>query len=145
MRMTKSSKLAVIAVFFSLQQIPVEAVSTGPISSGTSSLSSPVVLELIRIERGGTINSIDLKQKTMRVDGDSWSISGASLKNISKPSLLDTPADLSELKPGMLIRFVTVKKNASNPDQVLEISVTHSPLPQSRNSLTIQAKPTSKP
>jgi hypothetical protein len=109
------------------------------------------VLELIRIERGGTINSIDLKQKTMRVDGDSWSISGASLKtiaplkNTSKPGLLDTPADLSELKPGMLIRFVTVKKNASNPDQVLEIFVTHSPLLQSRNSLTIQAKPTSKP
>jgi hypothetical protein len=142
MRMTKSSKLAVIAVFFSLQQIPVEAVSTGPISSG---ISLPAAPEFIRIERGGTINSIDLKQKTMRVDGVSWSISGASLKKISKPGLLDTPADLSELKPGMLIRFVTVKKNASNPDQVLEIFVTHSPLLQSRNSLTIQAKPTSKP
>lgn len=124
--MTKISLLAVISVFNWIQ-LPAHAVTTGPSSSQAS---SPSALAVIKIERGGTINSIDLKKKLILVDGVSWSLAGASVKGIasasngSKTSQFESTLGLSDLKPGMPIRFVTVKKNTSNQDQILEIIVT---------------------
>ncbi len=74
------------------------------------------------VERGGTINVVNLTEKTMVVDGVSYAFSAMPVK--IRDSLGKTQDKSFVLKAGMQIRFSTSKENWSARDQVREIWVT---------------------
>ena len=74
------------------------------------------------VERGGTINIVNLNKKTIVVDGVTYplpsapgTMHSASGKALSKGFVL---------KAGMQIRFTTSKKNGAASDEIREIWVT---------------------
>ena len=74
------------------------------------------------VERGGTINAVNLGKKTMMVDGVSYPMSA-----IPVPIYDDSGKPLGKefvLAAGMQIRFSTSKKNWAIRDEVREIWVT---------------------
>lgn len=81
------------------------------------------------VERGGTVNAIDLKKKTIVVDGVSYAFVATNVK-IHSPSG-KTQEKAVKLKTGMQIRFSSSRDPFSGQDQVREIWVTsvggHSP------------------
>lgn len=121
------------AVVFSICQtsfIPAYAVTVIPLASKMAvSAATP---ENVQTDRGGTINRINWKNKTMLVDGVMWTLSPNVIKlteAVTKKSqrVSDAmPTSLSMLKPGMQIRFVTTRKktaSASSADQILALTV----------------------
>ena len=86
---------------------------------------------LATIERGGTVNAVDWRMKTIVVDNVSYPLSHT-------PVVVHAPANQRpvkpfELKPGMQIRFSSSKQNFSAQDQVNEIWVTDARLPTATN------------
>ena len=97
---------------------PVLAVQPG----GQIAPSPSTVNTTGNIERGGTVNAIDLQKKTIVVDGVSYPISAGSVKIHTLSN--KTSERISELKAGMQIRFSSSKDNWSRQEQVREIWVT---------------------
>lgn len=84
---------------------------------------SPASADSMRlVERGGTVNAIDLAKKTMVVDGVNYAIAATPAKIHALSSKPLEPA--FELKAGMQIRFSTFKDPASGLIQAREIWVT---------------------
>jgi len=84
---------------------------------------SPSNVETIgTIERGGTINTIDVEKKTMVVDGVRYAFSAAPVRIYSATGKLQEKTFV--LKAGMQIRFSTLKGKGLAPDQIREIWVT---------------------
>jgi hypothetical protein len=74
------------------------------------------------IERGGTVNAVDMKKRIIIVDGINFPLTQATLKiHIPTGALADKDF---QLKPGMQIRFNTSGHNYSSQMQVYEIWVT---------------------
>ena len=85
---------------------------------GAPASASPVAPPAV-IERGGTVEMADLKQRTLMVDGQTYALSAGALI-IHGPS--GAPSNKpQELKRGMKIRFNTSKANYSAQEQVIEI------------------------
>ena len=146
--MLKLSQIAAVAGVFSAvllaTSMPARAVIAGPLSrEKTLSIAPPAS----QVERGGPINSLDLNQKIIRIDGVVWPLSSASLPvteaartNPSRTARESSaerqnPAGIASLKalaPGMQIRFITLKKSPSSTEQVMQIEVVHAPLLRSK-------------
>lgn len=75
------------------------------------------------IERGGTVNAVDLKNKKIVVDGTTYALR-AELVKIHPPTNIQD-AKTFQLEPGMKIRFNTSKNNFSAAMQVNEIWVSN--------------------
>lgn len=74
------------------------------------------------VERGGTVDAVDLKKDTIVVDGVSYAFS-ATLVKIHSPSTR-TGEKAFALKAGMQIRFSSSRDAFSGQEQVREIWVT---------------------
>ena len=73
------------------------------------------------VERGGTVTAIDLRKKTLTVDGVKYGLPSKSV-----PFHLEASKGIestSELQTGMMIRFNTSRSSASPSDQIEEIWV----------------------
>jgi hypothetical protein len=71
---------------------------------------------------------VDPAKTTITVDGVTYTAASVAIHPLSGA----TSSRLSELKPGMLIRFSTVQPYASSPVQVREVWVTSVPRGKSR-------------
>lgn len=71
------------------------------------------------VERGGTVDAVNIKKNTIVVDGHSYSLAAAPLVVHSTPGKGNQ--GLEWIRPGMKIRFNTTKNNYSGQDQVVEI------------------------
>lgn len=102
-------------LLFAGASFAVQVVGTVPADRQTLEASSVV-------ERGGTIGAIDLKNKTIVVDGVSYPLSakGVTIHPISRS--VDRKA--ASLQIGMQIRFTTSRLNFANRDQIAEIWIT---------------------
>lgn len=76
------------------------------------------------IERGGTVNAVDWRNRNLTVDNVSFAISASPV--VVHGLAGKRNAQVADLKPGMQIRFNTSKQNFSATDQVIEIWVTAS-------------------
>lgn len=74
------------------------------------------------VERGGTVNALDPGKQTIVIDGAPYAFSAGSLR--IHTALNRVSGSLSELKPGMQIRFSSTADASSNPPQVREVWVT---------------------
>jgi hypothetical protein len=74
------------------------------------------------VERGGTVDAVDLKKPAIVVDGVSYAIPPGSVRIHTTSNQVST--SLSQLKPGMQIRFSSSKDYSSQGSQVREIWVT---------------------
>lgn len=74
------------------------------------------------VERGGTIDAVDLAKKTMVVDKVKYALTAMPVK-VHAPAGTDDKKAFP-LKAGMQIRFNTSKANYSAQEQVQEIWVT---------------------
>jgi len=74
------------------------------------------------VERGGTINIVNLTNKTILIDGVSYPLpsTAVTVHDASGKAL----AKSFVLKAGMQIRFSTSKKNAAAKDEIREIWLT---------------------
>jgi hypothetical protein len=86
----------------------------------TSSAKNNSALDVI--ERGGTIDSMDAKKHTLTVDGAPYLIPVGSVRIHTR--LSKVTGSLLELRPGMQIRFSSIKDQASGNIQMREIWVT---------------------
>lgn len=75
-----------------------------------------------RIGRGGTVNAVDWRMKTIVVNGVNYPLAQTPVPVHAPPG--QRGAENFELKPGMQIRFDSSKYNFSGQDQVVEIWVT---------------------
>lgn len=105
------------ALFAAIPQLAIAVQPKGQITPGPTSVDTTGT-----VERGGTINIVNLTKKTIVVDGVSYPLSttpvtiySASGKALSKSFVL---------KAGMQIRFNTSKKNGAASDEIREIWVT---------------------
>ena len=89
---------------------------------GQSAPSAANVSSTGIVERGGTINSVDLARKTIVVDGVRYPLTAMPVKVHAPAGTGDEKA--FPLKAGMQIRFNTSKANYSAQEQVQEIWVT---------------------
>lgn len=93
------------------------------VQPGGQSAPSPSSVDTTgSIERGGTVNAIDLQKKTMVVDGVSYPFSAAPVKIHFLSNKISEK--ISKLQTGMQIRFSSSKDNWSRQEQVREIWVT---------------------
>lgn len=111
-RLVVSSTLLLAIAQPSLAVQPRGQITPSPASASTTSI----------VERGGTVNAIDLTKKAIVVDGVSYAFSASPVK-IHAPSG-KTQEKAFELKAGMQIRFSSSKDTMSGQDQVREIWVT---------------------
>lgn len=108
-----------VAVLLTLQQ-PVWAVIP---SANGSIRDTPLTNTSGTIERGGTITAMDLRSKTITVDGVTYTILATSLKVYSAdPLVAGTPLNLQK---NMRIRFNTVKEIVGGYERVSEIWITN--------------------
>lgn len=118
-RLVVSSTLLLAISQPSLAVMVSGQIRPSPASASTTSI----------VERGGTVNAIDLEKKTIVVDGVSYAFAATTVK-IHSPSG-KTRDKAAALKAGMQIRFSTFRDPFSGQDQVREIWVTsaggHSP------------------
>jgi hypothetical protein len=91
---------------------PTEAVAPG----------SPSAFDTRPVERGGTIEAVDRAKRAIVIEGASYAIPLGSVP-IHWPTN-KVSGQWSDLKPGMQIRFNTVKDEARRQQQVREIWVT---------------------
>jgi hypothetical protein len=94
---------------------PSQATAPTPASAGATAI----------VERGGTIEAVDVKKKAIVVEGVTYQLPVGSVK-------IHWPANrvsgrLSELKAGMQIRFTSVNDSWARQTQVREIWVTSQP------------------
>lgn len=111
-RLVVSSTLLLAIAQPSLAVMVSGQIRPSPASASTTSI----------VERGGTVNAIDLKKKTIVVDGVSYAFVATTVK-IHSPSG-KTQEKAVALKAGMQIRFSSSKDSMSGRDQVREIWVT---------------------
>ena len=97
-----------------------------PAGATPPSRSGPAAGEFI--ERGGTIDAVTPAKATITVDGVTYAATSVKIHALSGA----TSGRLTELKPGMQIRFSTVQPYASTPVQVREVWVTSAPRGKSR-------------
>ena len=87
---------------------------------GLSAASSSSVSTTSVVERGGTINTVDSKKRTLVVDGVAYEL-------LSNAKLNPLPGNATQkavqLKAGMKIRFSTVKNYSSGQNEVREVWV----------------------
>lgn len=90
---------------------------------------SPGVTASTTIERGGKIDSIDLKTNTLVVDKVKFRLAAVDLRvhDLTTQKSLK----IAHLKAGTLIRFTTSKANYASEDRVTEIWVTRAVQPPS--------------
>lgn len=93
----------------------IQVVGTVPADRQTLEASSVV-------ERGGTIGSIDLKNKSIVVDSVSYPLSAKAVT--IHPSARSVDRKAAGLQVGMQIRFTTSRFNFANQDQITEIWIT---------------------
>ncbi len=77
------------------------------------------------VERGGSIDAIDIAKKSLTVDKQSYVLASTSVTVHSGRG--DGLEKLDSLKPGTKIRFKTTKYNQSNQEQVSEIWISIAP------------------
>jgi len=107
------------AMLLTLQQ-PVWAVTP---SANGSIRGMPLTNTSGTIERGGTITAVDLRSKTITVDGVTYTLLATSLKVYSAdPLVAGTPLNLQK---NMRIRFNTVKEIVGGHERVSEIWITN--------------------
>jgi hypothetical protein len=83
---------------------------------------SPSAFDTRPVERGGTIEAVDRAKRAIVIEGASYAIPLGSVP-IHWPTN-KVSGQWSDLKPGMQIRFNTVKDEARRQQQVREIWVT---------------------
>ncbi len=113
-------RLVLGALLLTLAQIAPAIQITG---APGPSRSAPAAGE--PIERGGRVDAVNPAKATITVDGASYAVTAGSVA--IHPLSGATSSRLSELKPGMLIRFTTVQPYPSSPVQVREVWVTGVP------------------
>jgi hypothetical protein len=91
-----------------------------PAGGGTPPRPAPAGNEMI--ERGGTVDGIDLARQAILVDGIVYAIPRGSVRIHLPPNRVST--SLSDLKRGMQIRFTSQKDFGAQLVQVREIWVT---------------------
>jgi hypothetical protein len=107
-------RLAAFAALLAVSQLALAVQPSGSLAPGRSAGDI--------VERGGTVNAVDLKKPAITVDGVSYAIPPGSVRIHTPPNLVS--ASLSQLKPGMQIRFSSSKDYSSGGSQVREIWVT---------------------
>jgi hypothetical protein len=108
----KPFRHAAYATLLAASQLSFALMPTGapaPTRAGPSDL----------IERGGTVQKVDMKNQTLVVDGTSYAIPAGSVRVHALTGV--QPASLADLKPGTQIRFSSVQPYASSAIQVREI------------------------
>ena len=109
-------RLALSALLLAVSQLSLAVQPTGSIAPGRGPGQADI------IERGGTVEAVDVKKQAIVVDGISYAIPAGSVRIHSLTNHIS--GLLSELKVGMQIRFSSSKDHASNQTQVREIWVT---------------------
>lgn len=109
--------LVTAGTFLLVTAHPAQAIAPNGQSKPPSSIDTAGT-----IERGGTVNAIDLKERKLVVDGVTFVLTAAPVK--ITPPLNEQQGNNFQLKPGMQIRFTTSKENYSNQAQVREIWIT---------------------
>ena len=104
-------------LLLAISQPSLAVMARNQIAPGPASVSATAI-----IERGGTINAVDLTKKTIVVDGVKYALTAMPVK-VHAPSGKGNEKAF-ELKAGMQIRFNTSKGNFSAQEQVFEIWVT---------------------
>lgn len=105
-----------VAMVFGPMQLSLASQLGGQIAPKSSNIET-----LGNIERGGTINIVDLETKSMVVDGVRYAISQPLTLYSATGKLQDKKFVLTA---GMQIRFNTSKENGSYPIQIREIWIT---------------------
>lgn len=105
--------------------IAVVAVSTAQICGATLPASvnpaAPGIAQSDLVDRGGTIDAIDAKKQILTVNGSPYSIPLGSVRIHTLSN--HVTGSLSELHPGMQIRFSSITDPASGQIQAREIWV----------------------
>lgn len=104
-------------LLLSVSQLSLAVQASGQITPRPSSIDTTGT-----VERGGTINVVNLAGKIMVVDGVSYAFSSMPVKIYDSFGKAQDKSFV--LKAGMQIRFSTSKENWSARDQVREIWVT---------------------
>lgn len=82
------------------------------------------------VERGGTVGAVNLGKRTLMVDGRTYALMAMPVSiNGSAGNEKET---LLSLRPGTKIRFNTSKNNHAGQDQINEIWISNSPLPNKK-------------
>lgn len=71
------------------------------------------------VERGGTVDAVNIEKKKITVDGHSYGLAAAPVIVHSIPG--KDSQGLGSIRSGMKIRFNTTKNNYAGQDQVVEI------------------------
>jgi len=109
----KSALLSLVAAMF-WQPVLSLTVKGGP-------PPSPAIATPSSIERGGTVEAINLDKKTLTVDGQSYKLSPTLT---TMHGLTDKGDEkLQTLKPGTKVRFSSKKNAYSGQEQVVEVWV----------------------
>jgi hypothetical protein len=87
----------------------------GPVAPGRSAVDI--------VERGGTVEAVDPNKPAIVVDGVSYALPPGSVRIHMPSNQIST--SLTQIKPGMQIRFSSSKSYSSNGSQVREIWVTN--------------------
>ena len=98
------------------------ALAIQPGSAANLPAAAVAAAPLPTIERGGTVNAVDWRKKTIVVDNVAYAL--AQVPVLVHGPANQRPAAAFEVKPGMQIRFSSSKNNFSAQDQVVEIWVT---------------------
>jgi len=98
------------------------ALAIQPIGVNQPSGAGNVAAESPRVERGGTVDAVDWRKRTLVVNNVAYPISASPVVVHGPDGQLN--ANAVDLKPGMQIRFSTSRQNFSASDQVIEIWVT---------------------
>lgn len=75
------------------------------------------------IERGGTVDAVNIEKKTITVDGHSYGLAAAPVV-VHRTAGQDSQG-LGSVAPGMKIRFHTTRNNYAGQDQVVEIWISN--------------------
>ena len=107
--------LSILLLAISQPSLAVQV--SGQSAPNTASISATGILE-----RGGTIDAVDVAKKTMVVDKVKYTLTAMPVKVHAPEGASNEKA--FQLKPGMQIRFSTSKANYAAKEQVQEIWVT---------------------
>ncbi len=77
------------------------------------------------VQRGGTVEAVDMRSKTITVDGVQYSMPDKS--QVVHQSTTNLSGGTSPLRVGTKIRFNTSKHNYANKDQVTDIWIVSQP------------------
>ena len=114
------------AVFVSLLQ-PVLAMKA--VNTPATTQAPPAKTNVV--ERGGTVTGVDLTNKTISVDGVKYILPTLPI-NVHTRQGGKGSDKISDLKPGMQIRFNTSRENFSAQQQVVDIWITRQASPSAK-------------